>query len=464
MITSGRQSILLVLFMSLAFWGLEAQQDRAFSLDEAILYAKENNRDIKLEFLNIADAEGQLLEYKSIGIPKIEGTVGYNYYIDLPTQIFPDVFSPAIYGILFAEEVIPERPIPSGMPSEVQFGTDHNLNAGIELNALLFDFAWLQGLKAQRLYRELIVRNSEQKAYEVRGMVTKAYLAVLIAQRNFELLDNNIRNLERLSTETRAIFEEGFAEKLDVDRLTLSLENLRTEQGNAERLVAITKNLLKFQMGYPIAQPITLTEEFEDLTAELRVQNLENASIDFNARPQYQALLLAEELNGLNQKVIKAGYLPTLRGFASYSQQLQRNDLFDGNESPWFPVSIVGLTLNVPIFDGLEKKAKLDRAKISLEKNQLQKTMFENAMTLEVENAKIQLENARQTVNSRERAMNLANEIYQTAQIKYREGVGSSLEMSQAESDYYNAQTQYINALYDLIVAKTELDIALGKI
>ena len=237
-------------------------QATEFSLEEAVAYAIENSRDLRIEKLNIADAEGQLLEYKSIGIPKLELNASYNYYIDLPTQIFPDLFSPAVYGVLYQEGLLEEGPIPLGAPAEVQFGTDHNITAGVEFNTMLFDFAWLQGLKAQRLYRDLVSKNVDQKAYEVRAAVTKAYLATLIAQRNYELLDNNVRNITGILRETKAIYEAGFAEKLDVDRLELSLQNLEAERQNVGRMIAVTKNLLKFQMGYPINREIVLGGKF----------------------------------------------------------------------------------------------------------------------------------------------------------------------------------------------------------
>ena len=136
-------------------------------------------------------------------------------------------------------------------------------------------------------------------------------------------------------------------------------------------------------------------ENFDRITSDLVVEDLSEIPVEFEARPQYKSLLLAEELNGINLKVIRAGYLPTLRGFASYNRGLQRNDLFDASESPWFPTTLVGVSLNLPIFDGLEKKAKLDRANVSLEKVRLQKSMFEESMTLEVRNATSNLENTR---------------------------------------------------------------------
>lgn len=457
-----RRSLLTFLLLVLCTAAVAQQQ---FSLGEAITYALEHNAEVRVEQLNVLDADGQLLEYKSIGIPKVTADLDYAYFLDIPTQILPDFISPAVYGVLFEEGVLDPRQIPEAGSQPVRFGKDHNLDASVSLETMLFDFAWIQGLKAQTMFRSLVTKNVNAREYEIRSKVTKAYLAVLINDRNATLLDNNISNLERLYTETKAIYENGFAEQLDVDRLELSLDNLRTERQNIARLTEVTKNLLKFQMGFPITERIDLTDDFDLLANQVSVEKVElTAPVNYNDRPEYVTLELREDLNEVNIKAIKSGYLPTLRGRASYSRILQRDNLFDSNDTPWFPSSMVGVTLSVPIFDGLEKKAKLQRARISRDKVSIAKSEFERAMDLEVRNARVQYLNATETVQARRRSMELAQRIYDTTQIKYREGVGSSIEMTQAESDFYQAQTNYINALYDLVVAKTDLDIALGKI
>ncbi|MDX1406960.1 MAG: TolC family protein [Saprospiraceae bacterium] len=451
------------LLLAAGLTGTQAQQ--SFSLREAIDYGVEHNANVRIEQLNVRDADGQLLEYKSIGIPKLNADVDYAYFLDIPTQILPDFISPAVYGVLFEEGVLDPRQIPQAGSTPVQFGKDHNLDASLSLETMIFDFAWIQGLKAQQLFRDLVLKNVRAKEYEIRSQVTKAYLAVLINERSIALLDDNIRNLETLYRETNAIYQSGFAEQLDVDRLALSLDNLRTDRQNLARFTDVTKNLLKFQMGYPITEPIDLTDEFDLLADQIFVERVSLTDpVNYQDRPEYVTFELREKLNEVNIRVIKSGYLPTLRGRASYSRTLQRNKLFDSDDSPWFPSSMVGVTLSVPIFDGLEKKARMERAQISLNKVTIAKSEFERAVDLEVRNARVQFLNASETVSARRRAMELAQRIYDTTQIKYREGVGSSIELTQAEAELYRTQTTYINALYDLIVAKTDLDIALGKI
>jgi outer membrane protein TolC len=334
----------------------------------------------------------------------------------------------------------------------------------VTFNTLLFDFSFFQGLKAQEMFRELVVKELDVTEYQVRSTVTRAYMAVLISRRTVALIENNLSNVERLLTETSALYENGFSEKLDVDRLVLSRNNLLVELEKAKRSIDITENILKFQMGFPASEDIELTDTFDELADQFVVAGADLTSpIDFSARPEYRALSLAKEINEVNQKVIKAGYMPSFNAKAGYQQQLQRNQLTNSNEAGWFPASYLGVSMKMPIFDGLERKAKLDRAKISTDQAAIRLADFQNSMIVEVENARISYVNAIETVYSRRDAMDLAQSIYNTTQIKYKEGVGSSVELTQAESELYTSQSNYINALYDLLVAKTDLDIALGK-
>jgi len=450
----------LLLFSSV----LLAQQ--IFTLEQAIDYGLENSSQARLNQLELEDAEGQILEYKAIGIPKINGAINYQHSPNIATFILPDFITPAInrsllsYGLIDPSQVIP--PAPGGNPA--QFGTSNNLTAGLELSALLFDGSFFVGLRAQRLYRELIQKQAELPKLEIKSNIQKAFLSVLIAKRNEGLLQKNISNLQNTLRETKAIYENGFAEKLDVDRLELSLNNLNVEAGKVQRLIELSYNLLKFQMSYPLNEPIEIEGDLDMLLAQINIESVAGEELDFSRRPELAVIESGQELAEMNVKRLKAAYLPSLVGFANYSQQLQRNDLFDKNENPWFTVSNIGASLQVPIFDGLDKKAKMQRARIELDKTAIQKRDFERGVTLEVQNAKIAFLNANQTVETTRKSLDLAQQIYDITQIKYKEGVGSSIEVAQAERELYTAQSANMNALFDLLVAKTDLDKALGKL
>jgi len=438
-----------ILLASLCWSGLLTAQD-AFSLEEAVEYAVQQNADVRLSQLDVAAAEGRIQETLAQGLPQVDGTIDYQYFIQIPVQLLP-------------AEIVGGKP---GEFVEVAFGTANNLSASANLNTLVFDATFFIGLKAAKLYRSLVAKQLNQSEVTVRENVTKAYLSALIATRNREIVTKNIDNLDKTLSDVRATYEEGFAEKLDVDRLELSLSNLQNELESLEGVIELNYNLLKFQMGYPVEEAITLTDDIDVLIGETLVtsETLLDEPLQVTQRAEYQVLEGGERLNEMDIQRIKSGYYPNLYAFGSYSQSLYRNNLFDSDANGWLPSAVVGATLNIPIFDSFMKKAQIDQAQIELEKTQVQKEQFVRSANMQVTNARISYRNAMRTVDNLQASLELAEEIYETTQIKFREGVGSSVEVSQAEADLYAAQSDYINALYDLLVARTDLEVALGTL
>ena len=438
---------------------------RAFTLEEAILYAENNAPDVRIVEADLAEAEGQIKETTAIGIPQVNGFVGYQHNIEIATQLFPDFISPAIYNVLFEESVIPRRDINVGAPQPVQFGQKNLLSAGVNASALLFDATFFIALKGAKLYKNLAIRNVDQAKYQTHAKVTKAYLATLIAKRNLETLDRNEANLQQLLQETRSLYEEGFAEKLSVDRLSLTASNLAAQRQSLKQVELISENLLKFQMGFPVFEPILLSTSLDEALGNAQVATLlGDDEFSVSRRPEYATLQVADSLNALDLQRIRAGYYPSLVGVGTFSRQLQRNDLFDPMEASWLPNTFVGVQLNVPIFDGFSKRAQRERALARTDKTRQQIRQFEQQARLVLANSKASVRNARIAVGLRENAIGLAEEIYRVAQIKFNEGVGSSLEVIQAQSDLYEAQDAYTQALYDLAVAFTEYQDALGDL
>jgi outer membrane protein TolC len=438
---------------------------KSFTLEQAVKYAKTNNVKLKIQKTDIEDVEGQIKEYYAIGLPKLSATVSYNYFIKLPTSIFPDFLSPAVYNILFDENVLPRRDLKSNPGIPVAFGTKNNLSANLNFNTLLFDGSFFVGLKAQKLYKELITKQINQSESELTFQVTKAYMAALAIQENLKLVEKNISNLQKVKKEIAEIYSAGLIEKLDVDRIELSLQNLTTEKEKLDRISSITLNVLKFQMAYPISDDIQLSEQLNDVLNKSYVEIMDpSIRLNIQQRPEYPVIAQGLELAAINIKRYKVAYMPSLYGFASFQESLQRNKLFDSNDNPWFPTAYAGLNLNIPIFDGFDKKAKIMRAKTLHNKTKLQLTEFENAAQLEFENAKTQYLNASVTIESRKKSLSLAQKIYETSQVKFKEGIGSSLEVTSAERDVYQSQANLLDAQINLINAKVDLDKSLGKL
>jgi outer membrane protein len=426
-----------------------AQEPARLSLEQAIEYAYDQSTEVKNARISLLDAQEQIIERRSTGLPQLSAEVSFQRYLQVPKQPLPDAF------IQFLEQLNPNGEV----EREASFFLKNNFTAALNLDAMIFDGTYFLGLRAARTFRDYTEQELSTVKREVHNAVLDAYLPVLAAQENIDILRKNIQNMEELLYETRELYKEGFAEQLDVDRQQLSVNNLKVELENQERQEEVAVTRLKYTIGFPIDQPLELTEDLEEMVVDIDESKL-TEQVNPRARAEF---LLAEkgiELNEMNVKVNKAAYLPRLSGFAAYQHSYQGNNFKDGF---WAPTTYVGLRLAIPIFDGLYKQSQVERARLGLEEVQNQKRDLERAIKLEVKNARTRYLNARQELVSQRSNLDLAERIYETTQIKYREGVGSSVELTQAEQSLFQAQSKYINALYNVLAAKLDLEMALGQ-
>lgn len=420
-----------------------AQQ--TFSLDGAVNYAMQHNTAIKNAQIGIADAEGQIVENRAIGLPQLSVGVDYQYNLQLPTSLVPAKFF--------------DPTAPDGQFAELQFGTKHNLGLAANFSWLALDGSYLVSLRGLQVYRDLTQQQFQATQQKVKNSVREAYLPSLIIAENITILDKNIANLNKLLSDTKALYKEGFAEQLDVDRLDLSLANLKVEKDNLQRQKEKAITYLKFAIGFPIGEDLSLSDDIQSILVEATQDDLA-ATIDYNARLEYAATTTNIELNEINVKRLRFGYLPNLMLNASYQRSMQGDN---SDNSVWFPAAFLGAKINVPIFDGMMKKGRIQQAQLDLELSKIQQTELERSIQLEVQNARTDYYNAKERLTNQEKTLDLAQKIYNTTQIKYKEGIGSSLELTQAEQSLYDAQRHQTQALYDLLLAKTALDNALGK-
>ncbi len=433
--------MLLLLLFSIS---ASAQNIKSFSLDEAITYALSNSLDIKNAQIGIADADQLINENRAFGLPTVSAGLDYSYYFKIPVSLVPAEFFGGMAGEF----------------AEVAFGTKNNLTANISAQSLIFDYSYLTALKAARAAKNYALEDRYRTEMMVKNQVRQAYLPSLILEESKKTLQKNISNIERLFFETKEMYKSGFVEQLDVDRLELSLANLQTEVDNLDRQKELAYNVLKFTMNYPMDQAISISDNIDRLLVNAEAADLEG-EINYSSRPEYRVSQVGKTLQELNVDYMKSTYYPSLAGFAQYQQVGQGDNLFKNPN--WSDVGIVGLKLNVPIYSGGAKKAKLNRAKLDLEKANNQIKSLERVIWMEIGNARIAYNNALQRVADQQKNLDLAQRIYDTTQIKYKEGVGSSLEITQAEQALFQSQQNVIQARYELLLAKVDLDKALGK-
>lgn len=426
----------------------QTAQPADFSLQAAIDYAIKHNANYLNAELDVKMNEYKRKEITGIGLPQISGSVDYKDYFELPTSLLPGQFFGA----------------PPGTFIPVKFGVQYNMQAGGTISQLLFSSDYIVGLKAAKELKILSEKNLSRTKVETIVTITKAYYTTLINRERLKTLDANIVRLKKLFDDTKALNQNGFVEKIDVDRLELAYNNLTIEKEKIERLVGVSETLLKFQMGYDLKQPINLTDEIKaDQLQDIEL--LSDTKVNYEARQEYALLQSQEKLNKLELKRYKLQYLPTLAAYATYLQQAQRSkfDFMDFDQK-WYPIGLFGVTMNVPIFSGGQRYYRVKQAQVNLAKTNNSLMNLKSAIELEVNIASISYKNAFASLLTQKKNRELATSIFETAKKKYEAGVGSNLEVVTAETSLKEAETNYLNAVYDLIIAKADLDKALGNI
>jgi outer membrane protein TolC len=426
-----------------------AANAQTYSLKQAVDYAITHQVQVKNSQIDLQNASAKINEIKAMGLPQVDGSVALTNNIILQKMFIPaKIFNPAAAeGELIA----------------AKFGVDNSGFANVGLSQLVFDGTYLLGLKASSVYKDLAVKSVTQSKQQVAENVTKAYYGILVNEKRQGLLALNLARLDTLLKETRELNKQGFVEKIDVQRLDVQANNLRTELENVNRLQELSYSLLKFQMGFPMEEPIRLSESLEKV--ELATFNT-NAAGDFNYanRIEYSILQTQENLAELDLKSIKAGYLPRLVLNANYGYNAGANAFSDLMTKQWFDNAVVTVALQIPIFDGFSKKYKAVQSANNLQKVRQSYSLLKSSIDLQRSQASITMKNALESMKEQKANLELANEISRVTRVKYQQGVGSNLEVLNAESSIKESQANYFTALYNALVAKVELEKANGTL
>ncbi|WP_460956138.1 TolC family protein [Spirosoma litoris] len=453
-LSNTRKTVLIWLLGLLSSSGpVLAQTRQEFSLNEAIKYAIDNNINVKNSGLDALSAEARIQELRGVALPQVSvaGSISDNLIIQR-------AFLPAKFFNVNAADSDP--------PVAVQFGVAYSGSATGTLNQLLFDASYRLGLRAADTYRQLAQKNVKASKISVAEQVAKAYYGVLVNEQQIKLLDLNIARVDTLYRNTQGLNKQGFAEKIDVSRLEVQVNNLKAERQNVKNLVELSYYLLKFQMGLGINDNITLTEQIQDidLDAVERTTMQSAAEFDYNQRIEFSTLQSQIELADLDVQNIAKLYYPRLTAFANYGYNTGRNKFGEVIGSPWFNSSMIGINLSVPVFDGFQKKYQSQQKRFTLQKAQNSGQLLKNTIDLQIRQSTITLGNSLQTLRTQKRNVDLAQEVARVTKIKYQEGVGSNIEVLDAENSYRQAQTNYFASLYNFLQTKVDADKANGKL
>jgi outer membrane protein len=451
-----KKNIICIFLLFLIFGKLHAQTDSSFTLQECIDYALKNQVNVVNSELDEAIAKGRVNEIKAIGLPQINGAISL---IDNPqlSKMFFSTSNPFAAGGGFPGAKRSGDVIVSPNIFQLRSSGDANITA----SQLIFDGSYFVGLQAASTYRELAKKTTTQTKITTVENVTKAYYMVLINQERTSIFDINLKRLDSLLKDISILYQNGFVEKIDVSRIEVQRNNLLTDKQNFDNLLQLSQLLLKFQMGMPLDQTVTLIEKIESIQLDPNAANTEG--FDYTKRIEYSMLKTGEKLQMLDLKNIKYSRLPRLSAFATGGlnrQDIRFWNLF-GNE--WFTYTRVGLSLSVPIL-GLQSQYQAQQSRYNLNKVQNNLKSMESSLGFQAKSAEISYKNSLQSMESQKRNMELAKEVARVTKIKYTEGVGSNLEVTNAESDLKQAQINFYNALYDAVVSKIDFQKANGTL
>ena len=439
----------VLLMMGLLILGVQAdaQKINSFSVLQAVDYAKQNSVQVKNAMLDILIQQQTNRDITSIALPQINGSGSVTDYLVVPTTLVPAQF----FG---------------GNPGEfapVKFGTKWSAGANLAVSQLIFDGQVFIALKARNGTIDLqkaILGITEET---IKANIYKIYYQLVLSKTQIELLDANIERLQKLNHDVTVMYDNGFTEKVDIDKLTVQVANLQTEKLKALNMIRNGYAGLKLLMGMPVKDSLVLTDD--KLTDDqIKEGVLETSQYNYNDRKDYQVSIITNKLNGLNVRRYKLTQIPTFALVGSYGVQAQRNKFDFFGKGDWYHTSYVGLQMRVPIFNGLSIRAKIKGAQLQLKKTENQTEALKNSIDKEVDDAKNNFATAIATMDFQKKNMALAEKVYNQTKKKYEIGTGSATEINTSQLDLKTAQTNYINALYDAIIAKVDFLRATGKL
>lgn len=437
--------ILLILLILTSF-NLKSQSQK-LSLSECIDLAIENNENLKNSILEEKISKALSNEYLSIGFPQINFDGGIKYNHEVPKSLL-DIsrFMPGV---------------PEGTEQEVQFGQAYDGRVDLFVNQMIFNGSYFVGLSAAKELVKLSEKMTERNVIDIHESVSKAYYTTLNTKSRVDLVDSNIDRLDALLKQTKSLYENGFVEKLDLDRIQVSFNNLKSEKIKADRLYDLSLAVLKFQIGISVDKKIELIEEFNEELVTAFTFDLNE--FDYSKRIEYSILQTDKNLKFYELKNNRSQYLPQVYANYNYGYNTsasQSNIFFESDR--WKKFGTFGHQVIVPIFDGFLKRSRINQSKFKIEQVENQMLFLERSINLQINQSLAAYQNSKESLKIASENLVLAQDVYFASEKKYAQGVGSNLELIDSNNSLKIAQNQYYNSLYESIISIIDIKKTLG--
>ncbi|MEO8403573.1 MAG: TolC family protein [Chitinophagaceae bacterium] len=436
------------------------------SIQQAVDYANKNNVQVKNALLDIDMQKQVNREVTASAYPHINGSLGTSYNPNVATQVIPNFISPSTYQVLIDQGVKDGSGNPITMPNDfgfiaAQFGTKFSASAGVSLSQILFDGQVFVGLQARSTIIDWKIKNADITKEMIKTNVYKVYYQLVVSKTQIELLDANIALLEKQAHDAKIMYDNGFAERLDIDKATVQLTNLQSEKTSVLNTISNGYYGLKVLMGMPIRDELVLTDT-------LNYDNIKDGLLEgdykYEDRKEFQYAQIGQKLNEYSVRRYKLSQIPTVSLTGNYAKNAQRDKWNFFSNGPWYSISSVNLNIAIPIFNGFLTKAKIAQAKIDVQKTNNQIDALKLSIDNEVETAKNNFRSAITNLDFQQKNITLAEQVYNQTKKKYEAGLADNTALTVAQTDLKAAQTNYVNALYNAVIARVDFLTATGKL
>jgi len=431
-----------------------AQESTSFTLKEALDFAYQNNATIKNAKLDIEKAKKLVWETTAMGLPQANVSISYMHIPTIPEMSFstPYLINPALSDGTNADQIKMDY---FGVP--IKLGVENSTTIDASVSQLIFNGSYIVGLQTSKVFKKLSETNLELSVNDIKEEVSNTYFMILTLEENIRILRENKSNMDKTYNELKALFEEGFIEDTDVDQIKYTTILLENGLKSLERQTEIAYNLLKFQMGLEMSKSITLSESLSSFTGIITLEMINTYDVDISNNVSKKMLETQERLQLMNMRLQKMAFLPTIVGFYNHQEKTNKAD-FD-----FTMPDVIGVSVDIPIFSSGQRLSKVGQAKIDYEKTQNIKEQALQGIILQAQQAKITLIGAFEKYINESSNLELSKKILDKTMLKYKEGLASSMEITQANSQFLSAQSNYFTAVNELLAAKNKLDNILNK-
>lgn len=450
------KTIIPVLFIFVLYWNAPgAAEDTGpelrCSLKAAQDYAVKFSTETRNARLDVAQAKKKIWETTASGLPQLNATLSYRDSLKIPTTLIPARFL--------------DPDAAEGEFIGLKFGTQHNASVDVTASQLVFNGSYFVALQASKVYLQLARNQQEKKEIDIRETVARTYHLVLLAEKNRQILGSSLENLRRTWQETDALHRAGFLEATAADQLQLAVSDLENTLATTERQIETAYRLLKLQMGVDQARSLILTDTISSMMAAMDAGLPAPESFELSRHIDFRVMETQERSLAMLLKREQAEYLPTLTAFLSLSQSAMRDRFnFFNRGGDWFPATILGFNLSVPVFTSGLRPARVAQARLELEKAQNLKKQVADGLQLAVAQARSDFAAALEREKNTARMVDLAQRIFDDTRSKFGQGLATSMELTQAHSQYLNAESGHSQAQVQLLDARIRLDKTLNRL